>query len=34
MTKNIELDIIPMCDEEFKLFINNLNKFKLKSTFI
>ena len=34
MTKNIELDIIPMCDEEFKLFINNLNKYNLKSTFI
>jgi hypothetical protein len=34
MTKNIELDIVPMCDEEFKLFINNLNKYNLKSTFI
>jgi hypothetical protein len=34
MAKNIELDIIPMCGEEFKLFINNLNKYNLKSTFI
>jgi hypothetical protein len=34
MTFNIELDIMPMCDEEFKLFINNLNKYNLKSTFI